>query len=131
MRPDRARVLGFTLLEVLIALLLLSLALTALIRLSGLEARATTHLRDTTFAQWVAANAIAEARLRANLVAGTRREGETTLGQRVWRWQLDTQSTEEPSVLRLEARVFAVDRGTASLDDESPVTSLTGFAVQR
>lgn len=131
MRPDRARALGFTLLEVLIALLLLSLTLTALIRLSGLEARATTHLRDTTFAQWVAANAIAEARLRGNLVGGTRSEGETTLGQRAWRWQLDTQSTEEPSVLRLEARVFAVDRDAASLDDESPVASLTGFAVQR
>ena len=134
MRPEAStKHRGFTLLEVLIAILLLALSLTALVRLSGLEARATAHLRDTTFAQWVAANAMAEARLRTNLSPGTRSEGETTLGQRRWRWQLDTQATEEPSVLRLDAQVFAA--GTESearrVDEDAPVASLTGFAVRR
>ena len=43
----RARPAGFTLLEVLVAILLLALALTALVRLAGLEARATAQLRRT------------------------------------------------------------------------------------
>ena len=126
----RARPAGFTLLEVLVAILLLALALTALVRLAGLEARATAQLRDSTFAQWVAANALAEARLRGIPAAGSRDEGEATLGPRRWRWRLQAQATEEPDLVRLEVQVFAADdaevraRGDAAL----AVASLTGFA---
>jgi general secretion pathway protein I len=119
---------GFTLLEVLVAILLLSLALTAVVRLAGREARATAHLRDTTFAQWVAANALAETRLADAFPAVGRREGETLLGNRRWRWQLDVQGTDEPSIRRLEVQVFLADETS---DAAAPVAGLTGFAAQR
>jgi general secretion pathway protein I len=120
---------GFTLLEVLVAILLLALALTAVVRLSGLEARATAHLRDTTFAQWVAANALAETRLADAFPAVGRREGETLLGNRRWRWRLDVQGTDEPSIRRLEVQVFLADDALG--DAATPVAGLTGFAAQR
>ena len=68
-------------------LLLLSLALTALVRLAGLEARASVQLRDATLAHWVASNALAETRLRTPFPAVGRSSGEATLGARRWRWQ--------------------------------------------
>lgn len=118
-------------LEVLVALLLLALALTALVRLSGLEARATAQLRDSTLAQWVAANALAEARLRSRLAPGTRDEGEALMGTRRWRWRLDAQATDDPTILRLDVQVFAATDATRVSGDDLPVGSLTGFAAIR
>lgn len=131
-RSANARRPGFTLLEVMIALLVLSLALTALVRLAGLEARATQQLRDSTLAQWVASNVLAEARLRGVASAGTREEGEAQLGDRRWRWRLTAQATEEPAILRLDVQVYAQvpESERRRGDDESPVAVLTGFAAR-
>lgn len=118
---------GFTLLEVLVAILLLGLALAALVRLAGLEARATAQLRERTFAHWVGANALAETRLDEPFPAIGRREGEATLGQRRWRWRIEVQGTEEPSIRRLDVRVFAED----SRGEDAALAVLTGFAAQR
>ncbi len=115
---------GFTLLEVLVALLLLSLALVAMVRLAGLEARATAQLRDGTMGQWVAANVVAETRLRTAFPALGRSNGETTLGGRRWRWTLDVEPTEEPRVRRLDVVVVAL--GTR--DDEGVAARLSAFA---
>lgn len=119
--------LGFTLLEVLIALLLMSLALTGLMRLATLETRAAAQLRDATLAQWVASNAIAEARLREGFPGLGTREGESAMAGRRWRWRLAVSGTEEPSIRRLDITVFAPgsERG-----DEGSVAVLTGFATQ-
>jgi general secretion pathway protein I len=129
-RTSRYR--GFTLLEVLVAVLLLGLALSALVRLAGLEARATAQLRDATFAQWVAANALAETRLREPFPPPGRRAGEAQMAGRRWRWQLDVQPTDVESIHRLDVRVFAAPLAGAPRDggDDDPVASLTGFAVR-
>lgn len=122
-RTDRRR--GFTLLEVMVALLLLALALVALIRMAGLEARALQQQQDATLAQWVAANRLAEVRLNRQLPTGGRAEGQTRMGARDWRWQLDAAATDEPSLVRLDVRVFL--DGDRSGD---PAASLTGFYRQ-
>jgi general secretion pathway protein I len=118
---------GFTLLEVLIALLLMSLALAGLMRLAALEARAAGQLRNATFAQWVAANAIAETRLRDGFPGIGSREGESAMGGRRWRWRMQVAGTEEPTIRRLDVSVFAPDSDSR---DDALVVNLTGFAVQ-
>jgi general secretion pathway protein I len=121
---------GFTLLEVLIALLLMSLALTGLMRLSTLEARAAAQLRDATFAQWVAANALAETRLREGFPAVGTRDGQSAMAGRQWRWRLDVSGTEETSIRRLDITVYAPDSDNRHDDEEGSVAVLTGFATQ-
>ncbi len=125
MRAERQQ--GFTLLEVLVALLLLALALVALVRLAGLDARASAQLRDATLAQWVAANVLSETRLRQPFPAIGRSSGESRMGQQRWRWTLDVRSTDEPGIRRLDVDVVVAgdvprDAGVAA--------HLTGFASQ-
>lgn len=116
---------GFTLLEVLVALLLLSLALVALVRTGGLEARALGQLREATLAQWVASNALAELRLSRRLPSDGRADGRVELGGRRWRWQIDLQATDVPNLLRAEVRVFGDDGATRS----AQAARLDGFVV--
>ena len=121
MRVERSS--GFTLLD---ALLLMSLALTGLMRLATLEARAAAQLRDATVAQWVASNAIAETRLREGFPEVGEREGESAMAGRRWRWRLNVAGTEEASIRRLDVRVFAPE----GEDDAGTLAVLTGFAVR-
>lgn len=112
---------GFTLLEVMVALLVLSLALVAMIRLSGLEARALAAQRQSTLAQWVAANSLAEIRLQRRLPSSGHAQGRAQMGQQDWQWQLDVRPTDEIELLRLEIRVYP-EQGS----DGQPAASLTG-----
>ncbi len=117
---------GFTLLEVLVALLLLSLALVALVRLAGLDARATAHLREGTIAQWVAANALAEARLRDTFPAVGRSSGETTMAGQRWRWTLEVSATEEPLIRRMDVEVVVAE--SFRRQDDGIAARMSGFA---
>jgi len=113
---------GFTLLEVLVALLLLSLAMVALVRSAGLEARAQVQQREATLAQWVAANVIAETRLARRLPSSGQSQGRAEMGEQRWRWQLDVRPTEEAGLIRLEVRVY-VEGGEVAF----PAATLNGF----
>lgn len=115
---------GFTLLEVLVALFLLSIALVALIRAAGLEARALSHERDATLAQWVASNALAEVRLRERLPTG-REEGREELGGRRWRWRLELTATDSPKIVRADVSVFPDEESDVAADAAS--ARLQGF----
>jgi general secretion pathway protein I len=115
---------GFTLLEVLVALVLVAVALAALVRTAGTEARNLALLQEGAVAGWVAANVVAETRLRPGLPDPGRSQGRASMAQRQWRWQLDIQATELPEVRRLDVQVFAEG-------SEQPAAGLTGFATLR
>ena len=116
---------GFTLLEVLIALAIVALALTALVRASGQQADALGREREQTLAGWTAANVLAEVKLREGFPAIGERGGELEQGDRRFRWKLVVSATEEPAIRRLTVTVFADARGA------EPIAALSGFAGQR
>lgn len=116
---------GFTLLEVLVALLLLALAMVALVRGAGQEAQALVLQREATLAQWIAADLIAETRLSRNLPSSGQRQGQKRYAGRDWRWQLDVEATDDPQLLRLEVRVHP-DGGDVAM----PAALLVGFYRQ-
>lgn len=111
---------GFTLLEVLVALVVLALALTALIKMAGRSAADFGELRERSIAQWVAANVLAETRLKPLPDTG-RQSGQQRLAGRDWRWTLDVQATPEPTIRRFEVHVL---RGN---DEDDVLVSLNGF----
>lgn len=124
-RRARGRHRGFTLLEVLVALLLLSLALVALVRTTSLEARALAQLHDATYGNWVAANVLAELRLARDVVAVGERDGRAEMADRRWRWRANVAATDDPSILRVDVSVYA-EAGEDPRRAE-PVAALTGF----
>ncbi|MCB1575335.1 MAG: type II secretion system minor pseudopilin GspI [Dokdonella sp.] len=118
------RRLGFTLLEVLIALVVVALALLALTRTAGGQVRSFDALRERTLAGWVAANVLSETRIATPLPAIGKRDGRVRLANREWRWQLEVKATDDPDMRRLDVQVFAAD-------SDQPSASLTGFGSEQ
>ncbi|MEO8010949.1 MAG: type II secretion system minor pseudopilin GspI [Dokdonella sp.] len=114
------RIRGFTLLEVLIALVVVALALLALTRTAGGQVAAFDALRERTLAGWVAANVLTETRIATPLPPSGRREGRERFAERDWRWTIDVQNTENERIRRIDVAVFA---GAST----QPSASLIGF----
>lgn len=122
LRRRRADARGFTLLEVLIALVVLGLALTALVHAAGVSVRDFGGLRERSYAGWIAANVLTEARLRDRLPATGRRDGQQRFAGREWFWRLDVEGTQDARIRRLSVQVYA------DAERSDPVAQLTGFA---
>ena len=99
-----ARRAGFTLVEMLVALAVFSLAAMALLNLSGENTRSAVRVETRTLGGVVAENLAVEA-----LVALHLREGETsgqvTLAGRSWDWTQVVAATDDPDIRRIEVRV--------------------------
>lgn len=96
---------GFTLVEVMVALAVFSLAALALIRLQGATVRSTAILGDTVMAQMVARNVAIEAVTAARAPALGRAAGVEQNGGRAWRWTRDVRPTGDSRVLRIDVAV--------------------------
>lgn len=112
---------GFTLLEVLIALLVLTLALLALTRTAALQVQTFAELRERTLAGWLAQEVLAETRLANPLPDPGRNSGQRRFGGRDWRWEVQVQGTPVPSIRRIDVRVAPLSAPT------STVAQLSGF----
>ncbi len=126
----RAR--GFTLLEVLIALVVLALSLGAVIQAAGDFTVNQAYLRDRTLAEWVARNQLAKLLLEGEWPSLGQKKGEAEMplgdrdkGGRNWRWVVQVVQTPEEDLRRLDIEVFPLS-GDGRSDDE-PMATLSGF----
>ena len=105
-RHARGGASGFTLIEVMVALAVFSLAALALIRLEGATIRSTALLSDTVLAQMVARNVAVEAITAPSPPALGRAGGVEQNGGRAWRWIRDVRRTGDSQVLRIDVAVL-------------------------
>jgi general secretion pathway protein I len=108
---------GFTLIEVMVALLIVSVGLAALMITVSSTARTSGYLRDKTVAQWIALNRISEVRLNMNTGApgsmGTAADtGELNFANRTWHYDTRYFDTNVASMKRVVVRVYAGDAKT-------------------
>ena len=96
---------GFTLLEVLVAVTVLALALTAIIAGGGSYARSATTMRDKTLALWVAHNRLAELDLQPAWPDIGNSSDDVTMGGIQWTWHVSVQGTQDPTLRRIDIRV--------------------------
>jgi general secretion pathway protein I len=96
---------GFTLLEILVALGVFSLAALALLKLSGQNVQSAEIAASRTYAGIVAHNLAVEAQI-ATLALGEQ-SGEEQLAGRRWRWRRVTAATADPAILRVDITVQA------------------------
>jgi general secretion pathway protein I len=110
---------GFTLLEVLVAVAVLALALTAIISGGGNAARAAALMRDKTLALWVAHNRLAEIELQPTWPQLGSSSDDVKLGGEDWTWRANVIGTQDPTLRRIDIRVGkrgdSSDYGYASL----------------
>ncbi len=100
---------GFTLVEVLVALVIVTVGMSAVLATLTSAADTTAYLRDKSFAEWVAMNRIAELRLQAQRPATGKSSGDMELAGRKWRWEQEVTKLEIPGVQRLDVRVREAD----------------------
>jgi general secretion pathway protein I len=96
---------GFTLIEMLVALAIFSLAALALLRLGGATAANSARLNDQALAQMVAKNLAVETLTDPAPPAFGVTQGEAANGGRRWRWTRSAMRSPEARILEIEIRV--------------------------
>ncbi len=119
---------GFTLLELLVALAILSIvALTALKNNSSMIANAS-YLRDKTLAHWVAMNKAAELRLAGQLVVDDGEKGKTIMAERRWSWQVTGKATPDPYIQLVDIEVWSEPSDKSEMSDNgTPLARLSMY----
>lgn len=114
---------GFTLLEVMIALLVITLGMGAVITTTGESGWKSSHLRESTIASWVAYNEIALYRAKRTWGDVTRRSGDAEMANVAWEWEMTIKATPNTSIREIEVEVH--------LKDETAVKArVTGFIAR-
>jgi general secretion pathway protein I len=122
---------GFTLLEVLIALAVVSIALAALVSAIGTQTRITERLRAKAFAQIVAGNVYNELRLAERWPEVGERDGRNTLAQQRFFWRMAIKTTELPDMRRVEISVLRDADTSTSNAAADPLVSTSAFIINR
>ena len=111
-------------LEVLVAMVILSISLLAAIKVASEVTNSAIYLQDKTIAQWVAMNKVVEMRLAKKLPKEGKSNGEDEMAGRSWRWDITIEKTE----LSPRLRVAHVAIKPASDDsDAAPTVLVTSF----
>jgi general secretion pathway protein I len=130
---------GFTLVEVMVALMIVALGLGALMVAVTSTARTSRYLRDKTLAEWIALNHLSELRLSANksglttttqstLSSQTSDATEVKFANRTWHYDTRYFDTSFTSMKRIVVRVYAGDAKTKG-NPLAEAASFTGTAV--
>jgi general secretion pathway protein I len=100
-----ARESGFTLIEMLVALAIFSLAALALLRLEGATLASTARLQEQAMAQIVARNLAVEVMTDPVPPAFGRESGQAENGGRNWSWTRNVARSPEPRIQQIEIEV--------------------------
>lgn len=100
-----ARRRGFTLVEMLVALAIVAVALTAGMRALAQAADGAGTLKARTLAMWVAQNRLASAAFATELPPTGRRHGEAAQAGVAFVWRENVAATPNPVFRRLDVEV--------------------------
>ena len=123
MKRAPRRLAGFTLVEVLVAVAIISVALMSALRAAGQGTQNLDALRARMLAGWVAENRLAEHRaLAAWLPVGVRR-GTASEGGLEFSWSEEVVATPNAYFRRVDIRIYLPE------DESHSLAHLVGFIV--
>ncbi|MFU8895394.1 MAG: type II secretion system minor pseudopilin GspI [Gammaproteobacteria bacterium] len=112
---------GFTLLEVMVALAIVSIGLIAAFNAVIQMAHSTSVLRERALADWIAMNEISAIRLSGDFPEIGDFDGTTEFAGREWRWEARISATGVEDLRRIDMSVAYEDF------IEDSITIMTGF----
>ena len=115
---------GFTLIEVLVALAIISIALMAALRAAGQGTMGAGESRSRLLAGWVAENVLAEHRARGDWLPLGVGRGVVRQGGMEFTWREEITALPSPAFRRVDVMVYAVP------DESRALARLTGFIVR-
>lgn len=113
---------GFTLLEVMVALLIVAVALGGAVKVIANAANNSTRMNNKTFANWVALNQIAKLRISNEWPKFGEQKGDSEMAQRKWAWVQKSIKTDDDNIRRIEMSVWLEDD-----QKSSPFVTVVGF----
>ena len=116
---------GFTLIEVMLAMAIFSIAGVALLGVADNNFRHISHLEEQMIANWVASNQLVEVSLDKTWPPKNNKKGKVDMAGKTWYWQqkvIKTANKELRSVV-MEVR--------ANEDDELVTSSIMTYLSQR
>ncbi|HEY7774835.1 MAG TPA: type II secretion system minor pseudopilin GspI [Marinagarivorans sp.] len=119
---------GFTLLEVMVALMIIGLALPALMARMGTMANTVSYSRDLTIAHWVAENKVQEmylAETLQNLVPKGRQAGDEEMAGIVWDWRIEAEEQKGMYAGTLRVWIRVGPQG------QDPIVELSAIMVEK
>lgn len=115
---------AFTLLEVLVALAVLTMGLGTVIKVAGSQASQLSYLKNKTIALWVANNKVNEIQLDKWPRTGNS-SGREFMANQEWRWKLKVSNTADKDLRRLDIEVSQAN------EDGEPVVRFISFAGKK
>ena len=119
----RADQQGLTLIEVLVALVVIGVAMAAVIKTVDTGIVNIAYMKERSFAHWVALNRDSELQLEGATTAESVWQ-ETRMAGRTWHVRTKIEATEDPAILRALIEVFL------SRHDAAPRAQLTSYLVK-
>lgn len=119
MRKPRVH-LGFTLLEVLIALLVVSIAMAAVLKAIRSQVFVTERVEHSNIARWVGMNVIAQMQSGILSEPSEPKEGEAVVFGKTWYWKSEPRESGAARILQI---VVSVGLDKRKLDH----TTVLGF----
>lgn len=111
---------GFTLIEVLIALAIIAIALTALLKATSQNTTITQRIKEKSIGHWVAMQGVALIQLGLiNIPPNQESTNTITMAGEKWYWRVLITSTEVPHVQQINVTVSQKQDG----DFGSPLTA--------
>jgi general secretion pathway protein I len=123
---------GFTLIEVLVALVIVAFGIGALLTTLTSSADNVTYLREKSFAEWIALNRISEVRLSGAIPQIGSSNGEVEFAGSRWRWAQVVADQGQGDMRRLDVSVTRIAEVESPTAGEQPsLATAFGFMSPR
>jgi general secretion pathway protein I len=117
---SRWRTRAFTLVEVMVALAIIALSLTAIASKMSRMIDTSNSMRERTYASWIAQNKITELRLANVIPEVTTTSGDLEYANSQWRWRAVVSESGIENLFRVDVEVL-------DEDGDAVIRKVTGF----
>jgi len=125
-QPTRSRSKGFTLLEVMIALIIFGLIATVIQKVTAQTIVQSERIRLKTFANWIAENKMAEMRLSEQLPPTREQKDDLEYANEKWKLVSKVTKTSDVNFHRVDLEVYHLTEND-QFDKGNQILSYSGF----